>query len=70
MPEHALDRTAQIVQGADDRTLCFAKWGDPVGRPVFSLHGTLVTYAALGHRAERDARPDWHRLYAWLSVSG
>lgn len=33
-------RTAQTVRTADGRILCFAEWGDPGGRPVFSLHGT------------------------------
>lgn len=28
------------VQGPDGRTLGVAEWGDPSGRPVFSLHGT------------------------------
>lgn len=28
------------VQGPDGRQLGVAEWGDPAGRPVFSLHGT------------------------------
>jgi pimeloyl-ACP methyl ester carboxylesterase len=38
--EKAVDRTTQMVQNANGRTLCFAEWGDLSGRPVFSLHGT------------------------------
>jgi pimeloyl-ACP methyl ester carboxylesterase len=30
----------QTTTTADDRTLCFAEWGKPDGRPVFWLHGT------------------------------
>jgi pimeloyl-ACP methyl ester carboxylesterase len=30
----------QTVTLNDDRTVAFAEWGDPTGRPVFSLHGT------------------------------
>lgn len=36
----SVDRTAQIVLAPDGRTLCFAEWGDPNGRPVLGLHGT------------------------------
>jgi pimeloyl-ACP methyl ester carboxylesterase len=31
---------------------------------------TLVTTAALGHRADGDPRPDWDRLFSWLKTSG
>ena len=34
------DTTAQTTKGRDGRTLMFAEWGAPGGRPVFSLHGT------------------------------
>jgi pimeloyl-ACP methyl ester carboxylesterase len=30
----------KTAKAPDGRTLCFAEWGDPNGRPVFSLHGT------------------------------
>jgi len=35
-----VDRSAQQTQASDGRTLVFAEWGDPDGRPVFALHGT------------------------------
>ena len=35
-----MDRTCQVAEAADGRTLTFAEWGDPDGTPVFSLHGT------------------------------
>ncbi|HKH88447.1 MAG TPA: alpha/beta hydrolase, partial [Acidimicrobiales bacterium] len=35
-----MDRSAQQTQASDGRTLVFAEWGDPDGRPVFALHGT------------------------------
>jgi pimeloyl-ACP methyl ester carboxylesterase len=30
----------KTTKAPDGRILCFAEWGDPNGRPVFSLHGT------------------------------
>jgi pimeloyl-ACP methyl ester carboxylesterase len=35
-----VDRTAQVTAAPDGRTLVFAQWGDPNGKPVFFLHGT------------------------------
>jgi pimeloyl-ACP methyl ester carboxylesterase len=35
-----VDRTCQVAEAPDGRTLTFAEWGDPDGTPVFSLHGT------------------------------
>jgi pimeloyl-ACP methyl ester carboxylesterase len=35
-----VDRTRQIAEAPDGRTLTFAEWGDPSGSPVFALHGT------------------------------
>jgi pimeloyl-ACP methyl ester carboxylesterase len=35
-----MDRTRQLLDLPDGRTLCFAEWGDPGGSPVVSLHGT------------------------------
>jgi pimeloyl-ACP methyl ester carboxylesterase len=35
-----VDRTCQVTEAPDGRTLTFAEWGDPGGTPVFSLHGT------------------------------
>ncbi len=29
-----------IVTHDDGRTVAYAEWGDPTGRPLFSLHGT------------------------------
>jgi pimeloyl-ACP methyl ester carboxylesterase len=31
---------AENLALADGRTLCFAQWGEPEGRPIVSLHGT------------------------------
>jgi pimeloyl-ACP methyl ester carboxylesterase len=31
---------ADTLTLADGRTLCFAQWGDPDGRPIVSIHGT------------------------------
>jgi len=36
----AMDRTNQVAQAADGRTLTFAERGDLSGSPVLSLHGT------------------------------
>ena len=36
----AMDRSYQVTEAADGRTLAFAEWGDPGGYPVFALHGT------------------------------
>jgi pimeloyl-ACP methyl ester carboxylesterase len=36
----ATGRTAQTLTTPDGRVLVFAEWGDPHGRPVFSMHGT------------------------------
>jgi pimeloyl-ACP methyl ester carboxylesterase len=33
-------RRKQSIVMADGRSVCFAQWGDPVGFPVFVLHGT------------------------------
>lgn len=33
------DRTMQWAGTPDGRALCFAEYGDPVGRPVFFMHG-------------------------------
>ncbi|MGH9302810.1 MAG: alpha/beta fold hydrolase [Acidimicrobiales bacterium] len=35
-----MDRTSQVAQAPDGRTLVFAEWGDPDGVPIFVLHGT------------------------------
>jgi pimeloyl-ACP methyl ester carboxylesterase len=35
-----LPDAGKTAKASDGRTLCFAEWGDPNGRPVFSLHGT------------------------------
>lgn len=35
-----VDRSAQFATAPDGRTLMFAEWGEPDGKPVFSLHGT------------------------------
>jgi pimeloyl-ACP methyl ester carboxylesterase len=35
-----VDKSYQITEAADGRTLAFAEWGDPSGFPVFALHGT------------------------------
>jgi pimeloyl-ACP methyl ester carboxylesterase len=35
-----VDRSYQIAEAADGRTLAFAEWGDPGGLPVFAMHGT------------------------------
>lgn len=35
-----MDRTAQVTAAPDGRTLMFAEWGDPHGKPVLVLHGT------------------------------
>jgi pimeloyl-ACP methyl ester carboxylesterase len=35
-----MDRTKQLAQTPDGRSLTFALWGDPEGFPVFNLHGT------------------------------
>jgi pimeloyl-ACP methyl ester carboxylesterase len=32
--------TRETLQTGDGRQLCYAEWGDPLGSPVFSLHGT------------------------------
>jgi pimeloyl-ACP methyl ester carboxylesterase len=35
-----VDLTAQIAKADDGRSIMFAEWGDPEGKPVFALHGT------------------------------
>src|SRR5208283_3396815 len=35
-----MDRTSQVTEAPDGRTLVFAEWGDLGGEPVFVLHGT------------------------------
>jgi pimeloyl-ACP methyl ester carboxylesterase len=35
-----MDRTAQVTKAPDGRTIMFAEWGDPDGKPIFALHGT------------------------------
>ncbi|HEV2374609.1 MAG TPA: alpha/beta hydrolase [Streptosporangiaceae bacterium] len=35
-----MDRSRQVAEAPDGRTLTFAEWGDPDGVPVFALHGT------------------------------
>jgi pimeloyl-ACP methyl ester carboxylesterase len=35
-----VDRTRQLLDLPDGRTLCFAEWGDPAGFPIVALHGT------------------------------
>lgn len=37
---HAMDRTSQTTTAPDGRTLMFAEWGYPDGKPIFALHGT------------------------------
>jgi pimeloyl-ACP methyl ester carboxylesterase len=47
-----MDRTRQLLDLPDGRTLCFAEWGDPGGFPVVSLHGTP------GSRLNRHPDPE------------
>jgi pimeloyl-ACP methyl ester carboxylesterase len=35
-----MSENLRTVTTADGRTLAYAVWGDPVGEPIFSLHGT------------------------------
>ena len=35
-----VDRSRQVTQAPDGRSLVFAEWGDTDGSPVFALHGT------------------------------
>jgi pimeloyl-ACP methyl ester carboxylesterase len=64
-------RRTQTLQLPDGRALCFAEWGDPVGFPVFSLHGTPggrlsrhpdeAKYAQAGARVITYDRPGYGR---------
>jgi hypothetical protein len=36
----AMDRTCQVAEALDGRTLTLAEWGDLSGKLVFALHGT------------------------------
>jgi pimeloyl-ACP methyl ester carboxylesterase len=59
----------QLATAPDGRTLKFAEWGDPVGFPVFSLHGTPGSrfsrhfdeskYAEVGARVITYDRPGY-----------
>lgn len=42
----------RTATAADGRTLAFCQWGDPVGAPVFSLHGTPGS--RLGRHPDED----------------
>jgi pimeloyl-ACP methyl ester carboxylesterase len=63
------ERRKQSIALEDGRALCFAEWGDPLGFPVFSLHGTPggrldrhpdeSRYAAAGARVITYDRPGY-----------
>jgi pimeloyl-ACP methyl ester carboxylesterase len=59
-PENALtERLTNTVTLDDGRTVAYAEWGDPTGRPLFSLHGTP------GCRLSRHPDP---RLWSGLGL--
>ena len=36
----ASDQTSETIKLKDGRTLGYAEWGDPKGKPVFHFHGS------------------------------